>query len=237
MDLSQVLYVGTISTFTSEAPITTSFSKNIGWLMNINPSEIQQKQYDMFLKHQPMQSHISNVSGFVTFAASTREFTVFTSNQEYNGIYTLKMLGRINNEQRTEVSFKLIMIGACSYASITSTQQSDITYTLNSGLQNFTLNAFNANTTGCSITYTLSDASASHNFNSNLTQTSVPNLFTFDQTSMVISSNPTLSSQIGTYNLSLVGILLYPLSDGEINPKNGTVYIKFYSEWWEKLFD
>ncbi|CDW82849.1 UNKNOWN [Stylonychia lemnae] len=256
MDLSQVLYVGSITTFTSEALTTTSFTKNIGWLMNINPSEseftitnslsspqsmtnepliystltstfvnttattsyasrtstsavtyivpqilttsmksiitpnignkiytigstamiitipaftLQQSCLDVIFKYS---SNISDVSGFVTFVASTREYTVFSSNQEYNGIYTIKMLGRINNEQNTEVSFKLIMIGDCSYASITST-----------------------------------------------------------------SYNPTLSSQIGTYNLSFVGILLYPLSDGEINPKNETIYIKFQNEWWEKLFD
>ncbi|CDW78244.1 UNKNOWN [Stylonychia lemnae] len=214
MDLSQVLYVGTISTFTSETPTTTSFTQKVGWLMNFNPSEseititnslsspssmasesltfstlltstfvstseatgfatktstssityivsqifttslktiitpsignkvyiigssamtitipaytLQQICSDLIFKYT---SDISTVSGFVTFDTNTRVYTVSTSTQAYNGEYTIKMLGRINHEQSAEVSFQLTLIGACSYVSITSTSQTDITYT------------------------------------------------------------------------------------------------------------
>ncbi|CDW80617.1 UNKNOWN [Stylonychia lemnae] len=293
MDLLQVLYVGTIQTLTSEDQKTTTFVKNIGWFMNIDPSSseiiitntltspesisnetltysysslsnqfssaitqivpqiittsnktilttpvtnkvytigttamyftvpaftLQQTCLDVVFKYT---SDISTVQNFVTFTSVTRMYTIFTNNQAFSGIYTIKMKGRINNEQSAEVEIQLFLIGACLYASIAGTSQPDKTFTLNGGIQNFTLNSFSTNTTGCSITYTLSDASLD-----SLIQTSGPGLFTFNQTSMVLSCNPTLSTQIGTYNLSLVGNLYLPQYNGEINPKNQTIYFK-----------
>ncbi|CDW83359.1 UNKNOWN [Stylonychia lemnae] len=73
---------------------------------------------------------------------------------------------------------------------------------------------------------TCSDASIGYSFSSNSTQNYNPSLFTFTKSSMIINCNPTLSSQVGTYNLSLVGTLSYPQAYGQVNPISRTIFFQ-----------
>ncbi|CDW71352.1 cadg domain containing protein [Stylonychia lemnae] len=192
MDSTQVIYVGTIKAFTNEAATTTTFTQNIGWLMNSDPSyseititnalstpssmstetltystlsnsfqsitdtigkvskqftsaiisivpqivtpsvmtiitsTIADQQYAIgneamtftipaFTLQQTCSdvvfqysSDVSALSAFVQFSASTRFYTVYTNSKSYAGVYEIKMIGKINNNQSAEHQYNYL---------------------------------------------------------------------------------------------------------------------------------